>query len=313
MNEERDWARLAERGTAGAVRFISWVYRVLGRRFCAALIYPTVVWFYVRERAWQGASRRYLEDVWSHPEGKRALGRRPGALTPLRHFREFAGQFLDRMVLWGGGIDHFHIEHSGSRHLFELARRKRGGMLLGAHLGSFDMARTLAKEYGLVLNVVMFTENSERVTRLFEELDPESRVQVLAIHPDSMQTAFEIKACIDRGELVGMLADRVPPGSRERPVVVDFLGRPSEFPASPFRLACLLGCPTFVSLCVRTGAERYRASVEQLWEGGALPRPEREKQARELAQAYVGHLERSCLRHPHQWFNFYDIGEGSAA
>lgn len=307
VRRRRDWTAHVERGSMAAVRLVAFLYRALGRRVLQLLVAPTAAYYFVRERASRRASRAYLERVWAVPEGRRRLGRRPGFTSPFRHYREFANQILDRTVLWGGGIDHFHIDHSGSEHLFALARQRRGGLLLGAHLGSFDMARQLATEYQLRLNVVMFTAHAERINRLFEQLDPSSRVRVLQLDPGSVRTAFEIKSRLEAGELVGMLADRIPAGSHEPPFTVDFLGRPAPFPRSPFRLACLLGCPSFVSLCIRTGPARYEARVEPLGPVRRVRREERDKAAEELARAYVHRLEATCLRAPYQWFNFYDV------
>lgn len=297
----------------GAIRFLVWVHRHLGRFASRLLLDATVAYFYLRERAWRGASRRHLEAVWSRPEGRAALGRRPGPLAPFFHYREFAQQAYDRMLLWGGGMDLFQIDHEGSEHLFRLAREGRGGLLLGAHLGSFDMARTLAREYGIVLNIVMFTAHAEHINRLWEELDPESRLRVVQIHPGSLSTAFAVKACLDRGELVGILADRIPAGSGERPIWLDFLGRRMPFPRSPFLLARLVGCPVLVSQCVRVGRARYFTRVVELDPGRRFPRTEREKGAEELARAFVRELEATCLRHPYQWFNFYDPPDPGAA
>jgi predicted LPLAT superfamily acyltransferase len=171
------------------------------------------------------------------------------------------------------------------------------------------MPRPLAGTYGLVLNAVMFTAHAERINRFFEQLDPRSRVRVLSLEPGSLRTAFEVKACLDRGELVGILADRVPVGSGETPVLLPFLGHEMAFPLSPFRLACMLGCPVLLSLCVRKGDAHYETVVRPLGGGARVPRREREKAALELARAYVKGLEDACVRHPYQWFNFYDAWE----
>jgi predicted LPLAT superfamily acyltransferase len=199
------------------------------------------------------------------------------------------------------------MDHSGSEHLFALQQERCGALLLGAHLGSYDMPRQLAGDYGLVLNVVMFTAHAERINRFFEQLSPQSRIRVLSLEPGTLNTAFAIRACLERGELVAILADRVPVGSAEEPIQIDFLGRPMAIPLAPFRLACMLGCPVYLSLCLRKGDAHYETLVRPIGAPARIPRREREKAAGELARAWVRDLEQACLQHPLQWFNFYDV------
>ena len=120
------------------------------------------------------------------------------------------------------------------------------------------------------VNVLMFTAHADRINAFFARLDPRSRVRVLPIDPDSVQTAFAVRRCVEQGEFVGILADRVPPGGRGRTEAVRFLGREAAFPTAPFELAALLGCPLLLCLCLRTGDARYEAIAHTLYEGGRL-------------------------------------------
>ena len=139
---------------------------------------------------------------------------------------------------------------------------------------------------------------------------------MIPLEHGSLRTIFEIKACIDRGEFVGILGDRNGPGEPGRIGTASFLGRPARFPLGPFLLAGLLGCPLLLALCLRTGDARYETVVKPLSEGEVVPRAEREKRAQELLEAYARNLEEACCRAPRQWFNFYDFwdtpGAGSA-
>lgn len=305
-NAAARWEGFAERGTFGALWLMARLYDLLGRRLSRAILHPIAAYFFVRDRASRGPSRRYLERVWAHPEGRAHLRGRPGFFASYWHYHEFALQMLDRMVLWGQGLSEMRMDHQGSEHLFALKREGRGGILIGAHLGSFDMPRQLAGGHGIVLNVVMYTAHAERINRFFESLDPTSRMRVLSPEPGSPSTAFEVKACLDRGEMVGIMGDRLPAGGGDTPVRIDFLGLPMAFPLSPFRLACLLGVPVFLSLCLRKGDAHYEAVVRPVGKVAKVPRRERDKAAVELARAWVQGLEQACLEHPYQWFNFYD-------
>jgi predicted LPLAT superfamily acyltransferase len=311
------WQQLAEVGSLWALRAANALYRVFGRRFVLAVLYPIALYFTLRHRRVRDASRGYLTAVAGLSGGPP-----PRSRDVLRHVFEFAVQIFDRTVSWGDSFDRMELEKRRSLPLLELARTGRGGILVGAHLGSFDLLRLVADRYEVRVNVLMFTAHADRINAFFARLDPRSRVRVLAIDPDSVQTAFAVRRCVEQGEFVGILADRVPPGGRGRTQRVPFLGREARFPTAPFELAALLGCPLLLCLCLRTGDASYEAIALPLYEGGRLPPGARAGQARALLEAYVRELEAASLRAPYQWFNFYDFwgsgedgdrAEGSAA
>jgi predicted LPLAT superfamily acyltransferase len=294
VSEARGWQQLAEVGSLWALRAMNALYRRFGRRFAVVVLYPVAAYFTLRYPRVRSASRGFLEAA--HAD-----------VGTFRHVLEFAVQIFDRMVSWGDSFDRVEMEKSRSVALLELARQGRGGILVGAHLGSFDLLRLVADRYDVRVNVLMFTAHADRINAFFERLDPRSRVRVLPIDPDSVQTAFAVRRCVERGEFVGILADRVPPGGRGRTALAPFLGRPAAFPTTPFELAVLLGCPLLFCLCLRTGDARYEALAHTLYDGGPLPRAERAARAGALLHAYVRELETACRRAPEQWFNFYDF------
>jgi predicted LPLAT superfamily acyltransferase len=297
VSETRAWQQIAEVGSLGALRAMAALYRLFGRRFSVLVLYPVSAFYFLRHRYIREASRDYL----------RTLGAPAGPRDVFAHIFEFAVQIFDRMVSWGDSFDRMEMEKGRSVALLELARSGRGGILVGAHLGSFDLLRLVADRYAVRVNVLMYTAHADRINQFFARLDPRSRVRVLAIDPESVQTAFAVRRCIEQGEFVGILADRVPPGGRARTERVPFLGREAAFPLAPFELAALLGCPLLLCLCLRTGDARYEAIAHTLYEGGRLPAGARPTRARALLSDYVRELEAWCRRVPQQWFNFYDF------
>jgi predicted LPLAT superfamily acyltransferase len=168
------------------------------------------------------------------------------------------------------------------------------------------MLRVLSNQTGIVLNVLSFTRHTARINAFFDQLQPGLKMRLLHFEPGSISVALEIKAAIDRGEFVGILADRVWEAERGRSVEVSFLGRRTRFPLGPFLLQATLGCPMLLSTCVRTGHGRYLAATERFAPAVVIPRSERVKYAEELATRYAAALERQCLRTPYQWFNFFE-------
>jgi predicted LPLAT superfamily acyltransferase len=209
MSEDR-WARIAESGTLRAMRFVGWTHRTFGRGPSVTLLWLAAAYFLARSRPARRASQRYLERVWASPEG-RGRWARPGH-RDARHLHSFAVALYDRLVVWSGELDSLEVRHDGSAKIFGVARAGRGALLLGAHLGSIDMLWFLSRKYQLVVNVISFHGNAARINAFLESFAPNERVRLIELDPNSVYAAFEIKACIERGEFVVILAD-LGPGS----------------------------------------------------------------------------------------------------
>ncbi len=306
-DDESRWSAIAERGSVGALRFIRWVYRTFGRGFTLVFLKFVVAYFFVTGRAVRRASLDYLRTLWAAPGGRDALGRAPTWRDPYRHLHEFAEQVLDRMIVWSGDTEIVAVDYAGTEILRELSQQRRGALLLGSHVGSYDLLRLVADQTGVTLNVLIFSANAALINEFFERMHPNLKLRVIAFELGSIRWVFDLKAAIERGEFVGVLGDRVWDSERERSHDVTFLGRTARFPLGPFLLQSALGCPIILTGCFRTGPGRYRAVAIPFAPAGAVPRRERRKHAEELTQRYAQELERWCLRTPYQWFNFFEF------
>ncbi|MAE95988.1 MAG: hypothetical protein CL910_15125 [Deltaproteobacteria bacterium] len=281
-------------------------YRAFGRFLSRPLILAVVGYFFATDRGGRAASRAYLERVhariaeptWS-----------PGPWQSFLHFCEFGLSIADRISLWGGDQDRFEFVFHGREHFKKLSEQGKGAILFGAHLGSFDALRVLSVQDRVTVNVLMYTRHAPKINEVFRKISPDVDVRVISADPDSARTTFEIKACIDRGEWVAILGDRVEPSDRNRVCEAEFLGETATFPEAPFLLPVILGCPALMILALRRGGGVYEVFAEPLGEGeaGRAPAEERGRRAQELAASYAARLEHYCCVAPRQWFNFYDF------
>jgi predicted LPLAT superfamily acyltransferase len=297
------WLSVAERGSILGMRFVVWCYRVLGRRFCQLLILPVVFYFFLTDRKGRRASLRYLRRLDARPGGREALGGRPTWRHSLRHYHAYGLSILDRVGFWLGKDDDCTIVFHGEDHFTRLRREGRGAIILGAHLGSFDALRVLARRSQVVVNVVMFIQHARMINSIFESLDRGASVRMIQLDATSINAVFAIKARIERGEFVALLADRVGIGDEKRTGQVEFLGDHTAFPHGPFLLASLLKCPMVFLVALRAGDGRYEAFAERVVETVGVAEPE---DLDVLVGDYACRLERYCLKAPYQWFNFYD-------
>ena len=165
--------------------------------------------------------------------GAAALGHPPSLRDSFRHYREFGLAVLDRLRFTLGAED-IEIVLRGEECLAALIADKRGAILLGAHLGSFDALRVLAERTGVVVNVMMVTRHA-RINALLRRLNPAADLRVLEAGPGAGDTVFRLKACLERGEFVSILGDRIGGGARARVVACRSWACGAAFPRRTLR------------------------------------------------------------------------------
>jgi predicted LPLAT superfamily acyltransferase len=288
------WDAEQERGSSLAVTLIGWLSRAFGRRATRWLLYP-ISWYFVAfsPRA-RRASRAFL---------RRALGREPHLGDLQRHFHTFAATIHDRVFLLTGQEGLFDIEVHGAETVERIVRSGRGCILLGSHLGSFEVLRALARVAEIrAVNVVMRSLDTAHTARTLSRMAPEFENRIIA--PGRPDTMLRVKECLERGEIVGFLGDRTLRGARTR--ACEFLGVAAEFPLGPLQIAAAAGAPVITFFALYEGGPRYQVFLEGLSEGAVVPKAERTAWAANRLDRYVERLERYACRSPYNWFNFYD-------
>ena len=281
-----------------------WLVLRLGPRASGWLVPPISLWFLATSGAARTASRSYLG---------RALGRPARWRDVLRHFHSFGCAILYRVFLLAGRTDGFHITTEGLELMRDIVARRQGCVLLGAHLGSFEVLRALTAQAPAPVWALMFRRNGGALTQLLERLNPDLHQNVIEIGETSGM--LRVRECVARGEIVGILADRSPAAGEagyradERRVAVPFLGATALFPAGPFVLAAMLEVPVVLFHGIRTGPQCYAVQFEHFADRVVLHRATRTDDLRAVVARYAAALERNCRAYPLNWFNFFAFWE----
>lgn len=289
------WLAQRERGSRNAMRLMKWLALRCGRRAARLLLFPICAYFLLFSPRARATSREYLAS---------ALGRQPRLRDLWRHYFTFAATILDRVYLLGGRFECFDIEMKGLEALQRTLADGRGCLLLGAHLGSFELLRAVALlQSKLPLNVVMYEDNAANITEVLNALQPEICSRIIV--PGRMDTVLRIGECLARGEIVGMLGDRC--AGSDKSVVRPFFGRNAAFPQGPLLLAHSLRVPVVLFFGVYEGGARYVVHFEPFCDGHPADRTERTAWIELWTGRYAARLEHHCRLAPYNWFNFYDF------
>ncbi len=288
------WLAVAERGSVAGIRLIVWFATVLGRRPARLLLHPVALYFVLVHGSVRRYSRRYLERV----HGRATLG------MVYTHVLRFAEVALDRVFLVSGKQGLFQFKRTGYQWLERLGAERRGAILLGAHLGSFEAMRVHADRESFGIHFLGQFRNARMINAALAKLSPRSNARLIA-KGEGVDFMLRIRETLRQGDRVAILADRV--GEGERFAEVDFLGQKAAFPTGPYLLAALVRCPVYLTFGLFRGPNRYELFCEPFEEEVQLPRTGRDEALQAYAQKFATRLEHYVRLAPDNWFNFYDF------
>ncbi|MBY4947501.1 acyl-CoA synthetase [Cupriavidus respiraculi] len=300
---DTDWSRQPERSNTTLLRIMTWISLRLGRRVARLLLRPVVGYFLLCSPAARRGSRDYLA---------RALGRPAGWRDVARHMSAFATTIHDRVYLLAGRYDLFDIRVHGEPWIREVVGSGEGAFLMGAHLGSFEVIRAIGRQHpGMRVAVTMYEDNGGRISQALAAVNPLAAQDVIPL--GRLDAMLQVRARLQRGYLIGLLADRTIDGRATDPrQPCEFLGAPATFPTGPLRMAAILRQRVVFISGLYRGGNRYDVHFEPIADFTETPGPEREAAVQAALARYVGLLEQQCRDAPYNWFNFYDFWQPPA-
>jgi predicted LPLAT superfamily acyltransferase len=263
--------------------------RAVGRRFCRALLYPIVLYFVLFDPTARRASREFLGAV---------TNRRVRWTEVFEHVYSFASTLLDRVYMAAGEFHRFRVTIEGDDLVRNVLASGKGCMMLGSHLGSFDLLMLANKAFkGHPVNIMMHVDARARVRQIAGIDDSQSKLIALG-RPDSFLRGYEL---LERGEVVAALADRVDGSGASLDAL--FLGQTASFPLGPHILAARAQVPVVLCFGLYEGGADYR--IEFVDFGPAAAVECRGAMFQATIDRYACLLEQAARRHPKNWFNFY--------
>jgi predicted LPLAT superfamily acyltransferase len=259
------------------------------------LLQLIAAYFFLFAPASARASRRYL---------RRVLGRAPTARDRFAHVQSFASVIHDRVYLLNDRFSLFDIDVQGAALLERALASGTGCFLMGAHLGSFEVARAFGRQQPDVRVVMaMYAENARKIGAALAAINPQAVPEIIRL--GSIDAMLQIRAQLDAGAFVGVLADRTL--GDEAVLQVDFLGAPAPFPVGPWRAAALLRRPVLFIAGLYCGGNRYRVVVDEIADFSGVTHEARAAAVHAAIHRYAALLERHCRAQPYNWFNFFDF------
>jgi predicted LPLAT superfamily acyltransferase len=289
-----EWVEHRERGSRMLLKAMVFVSIRFGRRLSRIFLYGIAIYFFLFGPTARRSALPYL---------RRALNRKPTMRDRFLQILYFATTIHDRVFLINRRFDVFNISVSGEGPVLN-REGQRGALLIGAHLGSFEVIHSLGlRHQGLHVAMAMYEENARKISSILAAINPHAEADIVALgHLNAM---LEISERLDRGQFVGVLGDRTL--GEEAAQAVDFLGDRAYLPLGAMRAAAILRCPVFFMAGLYRGGNRYHVVFDQVADFSQVGTGGRKAAITQAVARYASLLERHCRSDPYNWFNFFDF------
>jgi predicted LPLAT superfamily acyltransferase len=208
---------------------------------------------------------------------------------------------IDKVVVMSGIKNNFSFEFDGEENLRQIASMKKGGILLSAHVGNWDVAGHLFTRLETPINIVLYDGEHEQIKAYLDGVTGERKINIIVIKND-LSHIYAISNAFANNELVCMHADRFLPGNKT--ITANFLGEDARFPMGPFLLAATFKVPVSFVFAIKERNTHYHffASVIKDYSSFA-----KEKLVQEMLHDFKVEMEIKVKQYPEQWFNYYDF------
>lgn len=291
------WQGKTRGGLLGHLIFV-YTLRYLGLSPAYFLLRFVSFYYFVFSRKSNRIINRYFQEIHQYPP-------RRARWAVYKNYYTLGQILIDKVAIYSGLVDKFTFDLEDETHL---AAMTRGGFMISAHIGNWEMAGKKSDRIDKTLNLLMLDEEHRKIKDLLESVMKERNIRIIPLK-DDLSHLIEIRKVLDESELVCIHGDRFREGSKT--MTATFMGKPARFPEGPFYLALRMGAPVSFAFAMKAGKKRYHfhATPPKTY---PLPAGKRigQEDIRPVLEDYILAVEEMLKKYPEQWFNYYEFWEG---
>ena len=169
-------------------------------------------------------------------------------------------------------------------------REQKGGILVGGHIGCWEIANFVLPKLGEEVTVFTGTHANKLADKWLNEIRSKAGTITAGAGDDRTELFATAKK-----SLVAIVGDQSPP---KAPIMISFFDRPTDAAQGPALLSLLNKVDFFYFSCLKNG-DRMKVRIQKVEFEKAETRKESVKR---LTQAYFAVLEGEIRKHPEQYF-----------
>lgn len=212
----------------------------------------------------------------------------------------FGKTVIDKFAMYAG--HQFKVNYYGKEYYQDLTARPEAVVQLSAHVGCSEIVG-YTYDNEKKLNALVFGGENSAMMGYRKSAFGNKNIEMIPVGATENHSDKIISA-LDKGEMVCLFADRFM--SSNKIVYATLHGHKIRLAKGPFSLAVTRGLDVVMANAMKEADGSYSAYFTPLYYNkNATPKDQR----RQLADAYVGEVEKLLEKYPLQWFNYSNVWE----
>ncbi|KAF2336388.1 LpxL/LpxP family acyltransferase [Flavobacterium daemonense] len=279
------------KGTVLGYRIFVFLIQKAGVKSAYALLYFVASYYFLFLKKSNKAIFYYFKERlnYSNFQSKKMV---------FKSYYTFGQTIIDKISISAGMRNKFTYEFDGIEILKKLLAEKKGGVLISAHVGNFEIAEHFFGDIDLDFQINLVTTDLEHsaIKNYLESVTQKSAVKFIIIK-DDLSHIFEINSALANNELVCFTGDRYFEGTKS--LSAEILGKEANFPAGPFLIASRLKVPVVFVYVMKEPNLHYHLYAREA--------TVKHRDEKALLKEYVKSVESILQKYPLQWFNYFDF------
>lgn len=219
----------------------------------------------------------------------------------FRNFGRYLVEFFKMDKMLDEQFIKNHIQVNGVERLDDVLKNGKGGVIVSAHIGNWELGAVLVSVLGYPLMVVALPHKERLVNDLFNQQREAKGVTVVPPKTAIRRCMEQLKA----NKLIALVADR---DFNTNGIVMDFLGRKMLIPKGPAMFSWKTGAPIIPVFCIRGENGNFVMSChEPLYPPNKNTSMDENEIVLEIMRRYVKIIEEQIRAYPSQWLLFREI------
>lgn len=219
----------------------------------------------------------------------------------FRNFGVYLLEFFTMTQRLSPAFVESNVHVKNIEYLNDVLQKGKGGIIVSAHVGNWEMGGAVLPILGFPLSVVALAHKDPRVNGLFNQ--QREAFGAMVIQADV--AVRRVMEHLQRNRFVAILGDR---DFGNRGILMDFLGRRTMVPKGAAYFSMKTGAPIIPVFFIRTADDHFEINIyPPIDPPKLLDEKITDENAKKYIQEYLGIVEGEIRKNPSQWLLFREF------